>query len=374
MEPRIQAAFQALQQAQNARKQGNKTQARRHAEQALRLAPEREEPWLMMAALASPRASVAYLEKALEINPTSQRARQGMAWALKRLRAQPATPSLPHNQAHASQPAAILAPSNPVSQSEHAATPVAPLSSQAYQTHRRLSPLLALAFLCLVLIVAAGLGGVTPAMAFLRSNIEVTPTDAVVWGQADIPKPTYTPTDTPTPTPTDTPTPTPTFTPTSTPTDTPTPTSTPSATPTPTQTPTPRPTNTPLPPSTPSVSVSKGTRWIDIDLTRQMLYAYEGDTVIASFLISSGTWRTPTVVGRFSIWHKTPSQTMSGPGYSLPNVQWVMYFYRDYGIHGAYWHNNFGTPMSHGCINMRNEDAKWLYYWAPYGTLVNVHY
>ncbi len=61
MEPRIQAAFQALQQAQNARKQGNKTQARYYAEQALRLAPEREEPWLMLAALASPRASVAYL-------------------------------------------------------------------------------------------------------------------------------------------------------------------------------------------------------------------------------------------------------------------------------------------------------------------------
>jgi lipoprotein-anchoring transpeptidase ErfK/SrfK len=63
---------------------------------------------------------------------------------------------------------------------------------------------------------------------------------------------------------------------------------------------------------------------------------------------------------------------MWGPGYDLPNVQWVMYFYRDYSLHGAYWHNNFGQPMSHGCVNMRNEDAKWLYDWAPEGTSVMV--
>lgn len=353
MEPRIQAAFQALQQAQTARKQGNKTQARHFAKQALQLAPELEEPWLMLAAVASPRASVAYLQKALEINPASARARQGMDWAIKRLRAQP--PASP-------------APVTPTPSTPPEAAPNLPPVQAAPTPRRRLSPLLALAFLCLVLIFAAGLGGVTPAMAFIRSSMDATPTEVVVWGQADIAKPSYTPTFTPTPTPTQTPTPTPTFTPTPTPTETPTPTSTP------TETSTPRPTNTPRPFNTPSVSVPKGTRWIDVDLTQQMLYAYEGDTVVASFLISSGTWRTPTVVGQYHIWHKTTSQTMSGPGYSLPNVQWVMYFYRDYGIHGAYWHNNFGTPMSRGCVNMRNEDARWLYHWASYGTLVNVRY
>jgi lipoprotein-anchoring transpeptidase ErfK/SrfK len=54
----------------------------------------------------------------------------------------------------------------------------------------------------------------------------------------------------------------------------------------------------------------------------------------------------------------------AGDYYNLPNVQWVQYFYRDYSFHGAYWHNNFGVPMSHGCINMTNNDAKWLFDWA----------
>ncbi|NIO43122.1 MAG: L,D-transpeptidase family protein, partial [Burkholderiales bacterium] len=63
-----------------------------------------------------------------------------------------------------------------------------------------------------------------------------------------------------------------------------------------------------------------------------------------------------------------------GFNYVLPNVPYVMYFYKDYAIHGTYWHNNFGTPMSHGCVNMSTADARWLYNWSSYGTLVNVHY
>ena len=65
---------------------------------------------------------------------------------------------------------------------------------------------------------------------------------------------------------------------------------------------------------------------------------------------------------------------MAGPGYYLPDVPYTMYFYRGYGLHGTYWHNNFGTPMSHGCVNMRTPDARWLFYWAPLGILVNIHY
>jgi lipoprotein-anchoring transpeptidase ErfK/SrfK len=65
---------------------------------------------------------------------------------------------------------------------------------------------------------------------------------------------------------------------------------------------------------------------------------------------------------------------MSGPGYYLPNVPYVMYFYRGYGIHGTYWHNNFGTPMSHGCVNFPTDDAGWLFDFASVGTVVNVHY
>ena len=70
---------------------------------------------------------------------------------------------------------------------------------------------------------------------------------------------------------------------------------------------------------------------------------------------------------------------MRGPGYDLPGVPYVMYFYgggiaksRGYGIHGTYWHNNFGHPMSHGCVNMPTAEAEWAYYWSDYGTPVIV--
>jgi lipoprotein-anchoring transpeptidase ErfK/SrfK len=79
------------------------------------------------------------------------------------------------------------------------------------------------------------------------------------------------------------------------------------------------------------------------------------------------------VKGRFKIYAKYRSAPMSGPGYYLPGVPWTMYFHKGYAIHGTYWHNNFGTRMSHGCINMKTPEAKWLFKWAPKGTLVVVH-
>jgi lipoprotein-anchoring transpeptidase ErfK/SrfK len=63
---------------------------------------------------------------------------------------------------------------------------------------------------------------------------------------------------------------------------------------------------------------------------------------------------------------------MSGEGYYLPDVPYTMYFYKDYGIHGTYWHDNFGTPMSPGCINMSKDDAEIVYNWAEVGTIVQV--
>lgn len=115
-------------------------------------------------------------------------------------------------------------------------------------------------------------------------------------------------------------------------------------------------------------------RWIDINLSKQRLTAYEGNTPVFSTLISGGLPRTPTVVGRFRIRTKLASTRMTGPGYDLPNVPYTMYFYRGYAIHGTYWHNNFGRPMSHGCVNMRTSEAAWLYNWAPIGTLVVTHW
>ncbi|OQA18217.1 MAG: putative L,D-transpeptidase YciB precursor [Chloroflexi bacterium ADurb.Bin360] len=80
------------------------------------------------------------------------------------------------------------------------------------------------------------------------------------------------------------------------------------------------------------------------------------------------------MVGTFSIYVKYLATPMSGPGYYLPNVPHTMYFYRGYAIHGAYWHNNFGTPMSHGCVNLSLPDAEWFYNFAPVGTKVVSHY
>jgi LysM repeat protein len=117
-----------------------------------------------------------------------------------------------------------------------------------------------------------------------------------------------------------------------------------------------------------------GGKWIDVNLSRQRLTAYVGNTPVFSAAISGGLPRTPTVVGRFRIQTKLRSTTMSGPGYYLPNVPYTMYFYRGYAIHGTYWHNNFGRPMSHGCVNMRTADAGWVYKWAPVGTPVVTHW
>ena len=63
---------------------------------------------------------------------------------------------------------------------------------------------------------------------------------------------------------------------------------------------------------------------------------------------------------------------MTGPGYNLPNVEWVQYFFQGYAIHGTYWHNNFGSPMSHGCVNLTNAEAEWFWSFATIGTPVHV--
>ena len=126
-------------------------------------------------------------------------------------------------------------------------------------------------------------------------------------------------------------------------------------------------------PAKPPVSGGKG-RWIDVNLSKQRLTAYQGNTPVFSALVSTGLPRTPTVVGRFKIYTKLTSTRMRGPGYDLPNVPYTMYFYKGYGIHGTYWHHNFGHPMSHGCVNLRTSDAAWLFNWASIGTPVVTHY
>lgn len=121
----------------------------------------------------------------------------------------------------------------------------------------------------------------------------------------------------------------------------------------------------------PQATVTVG-KQVVVDLSEQRVYAFENGTLVFTAIASTGLPATPTVLGDFKVYHRLESQTMSGPGYYLPGVQWVQYFYSGYALHGTYWHTNFGQPMSHGCVNLRNEDALWLFQWATYGTPVRV--
>ncbi len=130
------------------------------------------------------------------------------------------------------------------------------------------------------------------------------------------------------------------------------------------------------------INVTAYDKWLLVDLSNHMLYAYERDQQVKAFPMSAGAPDTPTVVGEFKIYSKIRSQTMRGPNtdgtsYNVPNVEWVSYFYKDYAIHGNYWRplSVFGSlNTSHGCIGMPNASSQWVYEWAPIGTPVITYY
>lgn len=126
------------------------------------------------------------------------------------------------------------------------------------------------------------------------------------------------------------------------------------------------------------LGAATGEKHIFVDLSTQTLKAYEGDSLIYTFSVSTGKWG-PTPTGDFRIWVKLRYTRMEGGSgntyYNLPNVPYTMFYYNDqvsksqgYSIHGAYWHNNFGHPMSHGCVNMRPDDVGVLFAWAQPAT------
>ncbi len=117
-----------------------------------------------------------------------------------------------------------------------------------------------------------------------------------------------------------------------------------------------------------------GEKYFLVDISEQKLYAYEGEQVVREMFVSTGLAHTPTVLGTYSIYLRYESARMRGccPAYDLDNVPYTQYFYRGYGLHGTYWHSNFGTPMSHGCVNMPTDQARWAFFWADYGTRVTV--
>lgn len=392
--------------ARAALKSGDKESARDLGEKAALLAPDLEDAWLVLtAADSNPEDALAYAQKALELNPASVRARKGVEWAMGRLKQAQLSPEplsgVGAQHVGASRTASVYDEAPTAPPIRRTAQKPPPQEEKKSANRSFMIAAFALGFIvCIVLVAAAWwtIRNQSPSAIFPAKNN--APAQEVLWAQVDIPKPGVTPIDVsafaqPTTVATlpplavaDSPTSLP---PTQKPTDLPTsiPTEAPTSTPEATETPgvmamdiiADTPTSVYVPPTqapnaAPVVASggNGGARWIDVNLSTQSVYAYEGDTVVNSFVVSTGTSLTPTVTGKYKIWIKFVSTDMSGPGYYLPDVPYTMYFYKGYGLHGTYWHNNFGTPMSHGCVNLRTADAEWLYYWASVGTVVNVHY
>ncbi|MCS6799637.1 MAG: L,D-transpeptidase family protein [Myxococcota bacterium] len=123
--------------------------------------------------------------------------------------------------------------------------------------------------------------------------------------------------------------------------------------------------------------VGENEKWIDVDLTSQTLVAYEGDRPVYATLVSTGRVKDESVeelnhetpVGEFRITSKHVSHTMDGDHavdgpYSIEDVPYVMYFQLAYALHSAFWHDRFGRPRSHGCVNLAPDDARWLFRWT----------
>lgn len=115
-------------------------------------------------------------------------------------------------------------------------------------------------------------------------------------------------------------------------------------------------------------------RWIEVNLSKQQLIAWNNGSIERLFWVSTGKRRTPTPSGTYYIQSKYRSTSMRGAGYNVPDVPYAMFYSGNYALHGAYWHNSFGTPVSHGCVNLGVNQARWLYKWAPIGTRVVVRY
>lgn len=425
MNDRLAESQEALSYAREALKNGATMEARQWAERSAKLAPESEDAWLVLAAVADPHESLEYARKALEINPSSPRAQKGMQWAMSRV-SKESKNNADRSAPSAEQPANI------------SPKPQAKKRSRLLPILLTLTGIAALAFAAWSAVnspvLASIMQKVSPPEAsqpaegphFARVSIAKPQAAAPVVVINDAPiaqaaTPTSMPTASPVPTateaqlaavivtdsspaaqsqpaaviPTQTkPAPTAVIQPTNTAIVAVIPSSTTAALETVTAAVTEVPStpgsvlaeivaDTPTPeggavvvsaPEVPIGTGNGGERWIDVNLSQQRVYAYEGDTLINSFVVSTGTWQTPTVTGKYKIWIKLRSTDMSGPGYYLPDVPFTMYFYKGYGLHGTYWHNNFGTPMSHGCVNLSTPDAEWLYNFSSVGTVVNVHY
>lgn len=119
--------------------------------------------------------------------------------------------------------------------------------------------------------------------------------------------------------------------------------------------------------------------WIEVNLSQQRLYAWEGVVLVNTTLVSTGRPGFDTPTGTFYInsryWTQTMAGCIQGECYYVPDIPYVQYFtYVGHALHGTYWHNNFGNVMSHGCVNLPTPFAEWLWYWTNIGTRVVIHY
>ncbi len=398
-----------IQQAKAALKTGDKQEASRLLQQALRMDDKNHVAWVMMAVVSdSPQSSLACVRRAEALNAHDPLVIKARSWVDNRLKkndSQPAlvkpTPPLAVElsavtaatapvQTGARQPAGAAEPID-LNQFEYTPQPAADASERSQPRWQAIA-IRGSIILLLGIILTAGailtwsmLGGSTAAEASDEtadsSGLNDLPAATVEIGNSTAVATSLPPTETATATPIrvmakhvapksegDDSSVRATWTPTPRPTQTPSPTPTYVATyVSPDQT---RPEVRPM-------GVGINDKWIDVNLSEQTLTAYEGNTVVYNTLVSSGLRDFPTVTGQFRIWLRFQAQTMDGSrlgyDYYLENVPYVMYFYEDYALHGTFWHNNFGTPMSHGCVNLKTSDAEWIYNWSSLGTTVNVH-
>lgn len=423
-------ALQALQNAQAAFQRGDRRTARRWAETASRLDPTLEDAWLLQAALATPRASLLFLERALQANPASERARKGRQWALNRLRDEEAARK-------ASQPN-IPTPPQPQPAPVEAAAHSLPAITPRKPVHRSAGFSSGLVIFACLLVAAFIWMDTLPARAFINSLSGPRQAGSVDWAPAVVAKAAKTPFPTLTPLPSATasllvatlptataaaiqpaaspsepapqpteppailptvpaPTQPPATLPSALPTDIPAASPTPSpenpAEPSPTPlatddpllpSPTPLPTDTPAPSSAPVQSAPNynGGKLILVDISQQHLYAYEGSTLVYSFVASTGM-NNATRVGTFSILDKIPSAYGSTWNIWMPN--WMGIYYAgslENGIHALpilpngqlLWAGYLGTPISYGCVVLGTYESELLYNWADIGTPVVIQY
>jgi lipoprotein-anchoring transpeptidase ErfK/SrfK len=374
-------ASQVLKLAYEALRRGDKQAARRWGQIAARMVPEKEDPWLILAAVARPKVSIAYLERALLIDPHSERARNGLEWARRKLNEQTQTERL--TVGAGSNQVKVPARPRPVAQKEMPSVHAPARVGSKSRNSLRILIILLLISLSAAWVFWPAIG--SPTQAFIQnlpaaeqSNPESKAgqdNPILSWFQEALGQLTRTAS------------PTVTITPTATASFTPSPSGT--ATLTPTFTVTPLPTGTPTPPEwllegefVSSQFPQGGEKLIVVSISEQHLYAYQGGELVFSFIASTGM-ENATRPGTYHVLDKLPDAYASTWDIWMPN--WMGIYQAgslENGIHGLpimqngrrLWAGVLGAPISYGCVVLGVEESLALYQWAEVGVTVRIDY